>query len=96
MSDVLNAALSALNEKLDGAGMQGSLKIEIEGEGSLRIDDGGASISDEDADCTLTADAETLQGILSGDVDPTSAFMSGKLAADGDMSIAMQLSSALA
>jgi len=95
MSDVLNAALSALQEKLGGTGLDGTLKISIENEGSLRIDGEGASIADEDADCTLTADAETLQGMLSGEVDPTSAFMSGKLAVDGDMSVAMQLSSKL-
>ena len=95
MNDVLNAALSALQEKLGGTGLDGTLKISIENEGSLRIDGEGASIADEDADCTLTADAETLQGMLSGEVDPTSAFMSGKLAVDGDMSVAMQLSSKL-
>lgn len=95
MSDVLNAALAVLNEKLDGSGLSGTLKIDIEGEGALRIDDSGASLDDSDADCTLTADAETFQGILSGDVDPTSAFMSGKLAVDGDMGVAMQLSSKL-
>lgn len=95
MSDVLNAALAALQEKLDGSGLDGTLKIDIEGEGSLRIDGDGASIADGDADCTLSADAETLQGMLSGEVDPTSAFMSGKLAVDGDMGVAMQLSSKL-
>ncbi len=96
MSDMLNAALAILQEKLGGTGLDGTLKIMIEDEGALRIDDNGASIGDEDADCTLTADAETLQGILSGDIDPTSAFMSGKLAVDGDMGVAMQLSSKLA
>ena len=95
MSDILNAALAALQEKLGGGGLEGTLKIEIEDEGSLRIDDSGASIADDEADCTLKADAETLQGILSGEVDPTTAFMSGKLAVDGDMGVAMQLSSKL-
>lgn len=95
MSDILNAALATLQEKLGGGGLDGTLKIEIEDEGSLHIDNSGASIGDGDADCTLRADAETLQGMLSGEVDPTSAFMSGKLAVDGDMGIAMQLSSKL-
>ena len=95
MSDVVNAALAALQSKLDGPGLEGSLKIVIEDEGTLRVDEQGASIADGDADCTLTADAETLQGMLSGEVDPTSAFMSGKLAVDGDMGVAMQLSSKL-
>lgn len=96
MSDVLNAALEMLQSKLGGTGLDGTLKITIEDEGSMRVDDSGASLSEEEADCTLTADAETLQGMLAGDVDPTSAFMSGKLQVDGDMSVAMQLGSKLA
>jgi len=96
MSDVLNAALAMLQSKLGDAGLDGTLKINIEDEGSMRIDDSGASLSEDEADCTLTADAETLQGMLAGEIDPTSAFMSGKLQVDGDMSVAMQLGSKLA
>jgi putative sterol carrier protein len=44
---------------------------------------------------TLTADRETFEGILTGDVNPTAAFMQGKLAVDGDMGLAMQLGAAL-
>jgi len=95
MSEILAAAVEKLNEKLDGNGINGSIKIEIGGEGALRVDECGASVDDAEADCTLTADPETFQGILTGEVDPTSAFMSGKLTVDGDMGVAMQLSSAL-
>lgn len=93
VSDILNGALTALQEKLGGEGLEGSLKVEIEGEGAIRIDESGASLDDGDADCTMTADADTLKGMIAGDVDPTGAFMSGKLAIEGDMSIAMQLAS---
>ncbi|MEM6896503.1 MAG: SCP2 sterol-binding domain-containing protein, partial [Pseudomonadota bacterium] len=34
--------------------------------------------------------------IIDGDMDPTSAFMQGKLTVDGDMGAAMKLGSALA
>jgi putative sterol carrier protein len=44
---------------------------------------------------TFTATPETFQDILSGALNPTSAFMSGKLAVDGDMGAAMRLASAL-
>jgi len=53
-------------------------------------------MADEPAACTLKADAETLQGMLTGSVDPTSAFMSGKLSVEGDMGQAMKLGSLLA
>jgi putative sterol carrier protein len=51
---------------------------------------------DGDTDVTLTADADTFAMILSGDLNPTSAFMSGKLTLDGDMGTAMRLGSVLA
>ena len=51
--------------------------------------------ADDAADVTLTADADVFQQILEGDLDPTSAFMTGRLSVDGDMGMAMQLGSAL-
>lgn len=95
MSDILNAAVAALNEKLDGAEFDSTVKFTLGDEGSIRIDENGAAISDDDADCTMTADVETFEGILSGDTNPTSAFMSGKLAVEGDMGVAMKLGQVL-
>jgi len=44
---------------------------------------------------TLTASVETFEAMMAGDMNPTSAFMSGKLAVDGDMGKAMQLGTVL-
>ena len=95
MSDTLETAVSKLNEKMAGSAFAGSAKFEIAGEGSIVLDGAGARVSDEAADVTLSADAETFQSILEGETNPTSAFMSGKLTIDGDMGMAMQLASAL-
>lgn len=95
MSDIVNQAVAVLNEKLSG-GIGGTAKFDIQGEGAVIIDDAGARAGDEPADVTLSADAETFQGILSGDTNPTSAFMTGKLTVDGDMGLAMKLASVLA
>lgn len=95
MSDTVNAAVTALNEKMGGEGFDGTAKFVIEDEGSLIIDGNGAHAGDEEADVTLTASQETFESILSGDLDPTSAFMSGKLALDGDMGAAMRLAQVL-
>lgn len=95
MSDVINSAVAALTEKVGGNGFDGSAKFMIEGEGAIMIDANGVRAEDTDADVTLTADAETFQSILEGDLDPTSAFMTGKLAVDGDMGMAMKLGSVL-
>jgi putative sterol carrier protein len=95
MSDIVAAAVKALSEKLGGDVLDGSAKFEIEGEGALIIDSDGVRASDDEADVTLTADAELFQDILSGDVNPTTAFMTGKLKVDGDMGMAMKLGSIL-
>ena len=83
MSEVVNAAVDAINKRFGADGFDGSIRVEIEDEGALIIDQDGARASDEDADCTMTASADTLQGMLEGDVNPTAAFMSGKLKVEG-------------
>lgn len=94
MSDVIDAAVSALQARLSG-GFDGVAKFVVTGEGALIIDASGVRAGDDEADVTLTADAETFKAILDGDLNPTMAFMSGKLAVDGSMGLAMQLGSAL-
>lgn len=96
MSDTLEKAAAALNEKLSGGAFNASAKFAIADLGSIILDSDGARVADEEADVTLSADADTFEQILSGELNPTGAFMSGKLSVDGDMGIAMQLASVLA
>ncbi len=96
MSDFLEKAAAELNEKLSGGAFDGSAKLNVTDLGAIVLDADGARVSDEDADVTLTADAETFEGIVSGETNPTAAFMSGKLTVDGDMGLAMKLASVLA
>ncbi|MBM1688732.1 SCP2 sterol-binding domain-containing protein [Sulfitobacter geojensis] len=95
MSDIVNEAVTVLNGKLEGADFDGTAKFDIEGEGAVMIDGAGARAADEDADVTLSADADTFKEILAGETNPTSAFMTGKLKVDGDMGMAMKLASVL-
>lgn len=95
MSDVIEAAVAAMAKKVTG-GFDGSAKFVISGEGAIMLDGDGVRAADEPADVTLTADADTFRAILDGDLNPTSAFMSGKLSVDGDMGMAMRLGSVLA
>lgn len=96
MSDVISAAVKALNDKMGGDGFDGTAKFVIADEGAIVIDADGARAADDEADVTLSADAETFEAILKGDLDATSAFMSGRLSVDGDMGLAMKLGSVLA
>lgn len=95
MSDVITAAVEALNAKMSGEAFSGTAKFVIEDEGAIMIDESGARAGDDDADVTLTASRETFESILNGSENPTAAFMTGKLALDGDMGKAMQLAAVL-
>lgn len=95
MSDVIDQAVSALNEKLDGSGFDGTAKFVIEDEGAIMLDSDGARAGDDEADVTMTADTETFRAILDGSMNPTAAFMGGSLKIDGDMGAAMRLGSVL-
>ncbi|MEX5727088.1 putative sterol carrier protein [Rhodovulum iodosum] len=93
MSETIDKAVEALNEKLSG-GMDGVVKFVIKNEGAVMVDENGARAGDDAADVTLTADLDTFRGMLDGDVNPTAAFMTGKLRISGDMGLAMKLGSA--
>jgi len=95
MSDIINSAVEALYEKLGDSTFSGSAKFVIEDEGSIVIDFDGVRASDEETAVTLTASADTFEQILSGDLNATGAFMSGRLKLDGDMGMAMSLGSVL-
>ncbi len=94
MSDVISAAVEALTAKLSG-GFDGVAKFVIEGEGAIMLDSDGVRAGDDEAEVTMTASTDVFQSILSGDLNPTAAFMSGQLSVDGDMGAAMRLGSAL-
>ena len=96
MTDIIETAIKSLEEKLNGKNIDFSAKFEIENEGSVIVDEKGVRASSDDADCTLIASAETFKAILSGEVNPTSAFMSGSLKVEGSMGVAMQLGNILA
>lgn len=96
MSETLEQIVEALSGRVEGADMPGSAKFAIEGLGAVVMDGSGVRIADDDADVTLNADMETFQAIFSGEMNPTSAFMTGKLSIDGDMGLAMKLASVLA
>lgn len=95
MSDVIEAAVAALNGKIEG-GIDGAAKFVIEDEGSIVVDADGVRASDDEADVTLTADLDTFKAMMEGELNPTAAFMTGKLTVDGDMGLAMKLGAAFA
>ncbi|MFP6699982.1 MAG: SCP2 sterol-binding domain-containing protein [Alphaproteobacteria bacterium] len=53
------------------------------------------SNDDNEADCTLKISLDDFVAMTQGELDGTSAFMSGKLKIEGDMGIAMKLQGVL-
>lgn len=74
-------------------GVGSSIKFATDG-GNIHISaDGQVSNSDDASDCTIAVSQSDLQGLMSGDLNPMTAFMFGKLKITGDMSVAMKLQS---
>jgi putative sterol carrier protein len=77
------------------AGMSNSYLFDIEGAGKWKVDvsDGKVSVTEggEDADAVISTSEETFEQIASGEQNPTSAYMTGKLKVKGDMGAAMKL-----
>ena len=69
--------------------------FDIDGAGTWKVDvaDGQVSVTEggDGADVTIRASEETFQAIASGEQNPTTAYMTGKLKIKGDMGAAMKL-----
>ena len=91
--------LAIVKEKAEGKDLSvlgGSVKFVVDDD-VVMIDGNSGEISSEDneATCTISTDAETMQSIMDGSSSPQAAFMTGKLKVAGDMSIALKVQSVI-
>ncbi len=77
------------------AGMNNSYLFDVEGAGqwTVRVEDGAVSVAEgaEEADVTITGDAETFDRIAKRELNATTAYMTGKIKVKGDMGAALKL-----
>jgi putative sterol carrier protein len=78
------------------AGMNNTYRFDVEGAGSWIVDvnDGKVTVTedgDAEPDCTIETSQETFEKLASGEANPTTAYMTGKLKVKGDMGAAMKL-----
>lgn len=98
MSEVAKI-IETMNSKFNADAASGldiifQFNIEGEGEYNLTVKDGACTLAEgenDDANCTLIMNADTLQGIVTGETDGMQAFMAGQLRVEGDMMLATKL-----
>ena len=78
------------------SGLGKSVKFDLKGAGVILIDGGRVSNEDTPADCTIQVSKDDFEALAKGTLDPTMAFMQGKLKVNGDMGVAMKLQPLLA
>ncbi|MCI0183064.1 MAG: SCP2 sterol-binding domain-containing protein [Acidibacillus sp.] len=98
--DQLNTALQADPRKVSGLVAVYQFNLEGEDGGTYQIilkpDSAYAQEGAvETANCTLTIAAEDFKEMIAGTLSGTTAFMSGKLKIDGDLSLALRLETVL-
>jgi putative sterol carrier protein len=81
-----------------GTGFDKKVKFDFGSVGKLFIDGAAGKASNEDgeADATVTVGFDDFVKLAQGALDPTMAFMQGKLKVAGDMGVAMKLQSLFA
>jgi|EP01037_Dinobryon_pediforme_P016533 putative sterol carrier protein len=73
------------------SGLGKTLKFDLKGDGFIHIDGGSVTNEDLPADCTIVVSKDDFEAMGEGKLDPTMAFMQGKIKVNGDMSVAMKL-----
>ena len=77
------------------SGMNSSYLFEIEGSGQwvVAVVDGKVNVTEGEgeADTTISTTEENFLAITRGELNPTTAYMTGKLKIKGDMGAAMKL-----
>ena len=91
--------LAIVKERAEGKDLSvlgGSVKFVVD-ENVVFIDGNSGEISSDDneATCTISTDADTMQSIMDGSSSPQAAFMTGKLKVSGDMSMALKVQSVI-
>jgi putative sterol carrier protein len=98
MAESVQEFFDSLSTRADAektAGMNNSYLFDIEGAGQwvVSVTDGAVNVSEGpgDADTTISTSEESFLAISRGELNPTSAYMTGKLKIKGDMGAAMKL-----
>ncbi len=93
LAEVANGMAGRFSGK---APLGGTVKFDLGSDGCLFLDGSGAENTvtpnkNDPANCTIAMSAGDFGDMIRGDLQPTMAFMQGKMRVDGDMGLAMKL-----
>ena len=98
MAQTAREFFESLESRLNASGsgdFTGVYRFDISGAGSWRVDlaNGKAEVteSNEGGDCVVSMNENVFLRVLSGDQNPMTAFLMGKIRVDGDMGMVMRL-----
>ena len=90
------ATLQEITERMQqavaaGSGLDKTVKFDLGSDGVVHLDGSTVTNEDKPADCTLQLSKADFEAMGRKELDPTMAYMSGRLKIQGDMGVAMKL-----
>ncbi|PWR17564.1 SCP2 sterol-binding domain-containing protein [Zavarzinia compransoris] len=95
MSDLATITEQMKTRVGENSGLGASVKFDFKGDGIVYVD--GKSVpnvvsnEDKPADCTIKIAKDDFIALGDGKLNPTTAFMMGKIKVEGNMGVAMKL-----
>jgi putative sterol carrier protein len=88
-----------MRERFAASDFDAKIKFDFGADGLIHVDGSqrppAVGNADAEADCTITIALADFLDLVKGDLNPTTAFMMGKLKVDGSMAIALKLAGIL-